>query len=89
MNPGLDDCIELMATLWAQKVAGHTHERQAGHAAAMLLSGSGIIGTRATGEMIELIEQAIQLGYAAALKDVENGVLDDDVLQWRPDLAEG
>ncbi len=55
----------------------------------MLLSGSGVIGTRATGEMIGLIEQAVQLGYAAALKDVENGDLDDDILQWRPDLAEG
>ena len=54
-----------------------------------LLSGSGIIGTRATAEMIELVEQAIQIGYTAALKDVENGDLDDDILQWRPDLTDG
>jgi hypothetical protein len=55
----------------------------------MLLSGSGIISTRATAEMIELVDQAIQIGYAAALKDEESGELDDDILEWRPDLADG
>lgn len=88
-NAGLNDCVELVAAMWTHEVANHTHERQARHAAAMLLSGSGIIGTQATAEMIELVEQAIQIGYAAALKDVENGDLDDDILQWRPDLADG
>jgi hypothetical protein len=41
-NTGLNDCVELVATMWTQEVANHTHERQARHAAAMLLSGSGI-----------------------------------------------
>ncbi|MCD0451757.1 hypothetical protein LO762_21540 [Actinocorallia sp. API 0066] len=85
---GLDDCVELMATMWTSEVAGHTHERQARHAAAMLLSGSGITGTDATAEMIELLDEAIQVGYIAALKEVENGDLDDDIRSWRPDLAD-
>jgi hypothetical protein len=35
------------------------------------------------------VNRAIQIGYMAALKDVQNGNLDDDILEWRPDLAEG
>ena len=68
-------------------VAGRTHERQARHASAILLSGSGIISTGATSEMIELVERALQIGYVAALKEVEGGDHDDDILQWRPDLS--
>jgi hypothetical protein len=85
-DAGLSDCVELVGTMWQQEVADHTHERQAGHAAAMLLSGSGIISTHATSEMIELVERALQIGYIVALKEVEDGDHDDDILQWRPDL---
>jgi len=86
-DTGLSDCIELVGAMWELEVADHRHERQARHASAMLLSGSGIISTNATSEMIELVERALQIGYIAALKEVEGGDHDDDILQWRPDLS--
>jgi hypothetical protein len=57
--------------------------------AAIATGRSVVAQAPATAEMIDLVEQAIQIGYAAALKDVENGDFDDDILQWRPDLADG
>ena len=86
-DAGLSDCIELVGAMWEQEVTDHTHERQARHASAMLLPGSGIISTNATSQMIELVERALQIGYIAALKEVEGGDHDDDIVRWRPDLS--
>ncbi|MEV5703651.1 hypothetical protein [Actinoallomurus sp. NPDC052274] len=38
--------------------------------------------------ILQMVDRAIQVGYMAALKDIQNGTFDDDILQWRPDLAE-
>lgn len=63
------------------------YERQADHAAGMLLSGARCrLWPR--GEILEMVDRANQVGYRAALKDIRNGTLDDEILQWRPDLAE-
>ena len=84
----LDECTRVIDSMWEMEVAGCGHERQADHAAGMLLSGSALQAV-APGEILDLVNRAIQIGYMAALKDVQSGMLDDDILQWRPDLAEG
>ncbi len=33
------------------------------------------------GKILELVDRAIQVGYMAALKDVQRGIFDDDILQ--------
>jgi hypothetical protein len=70
------------------EVANRGYERQADHAAGMLLSGSGLQAV-APGEILELVDRAIQVGYMAALKEVQSGIHDDDILYWLPDIAEG
>jgi hypothetical protein len=84
----LDECTRIIDAMWAMDVADSGYERQADHAAGMLLSGS-MLQTVAPAKIMELVDRAIQVGYMAALKDVQRGILDDDILQWRPDLAEG
>ncbi|MEU3755100.1 hypothetical protein AB0H17_20375 [Streptomyces olivoreticuli] len=60
------------------------HARAADHAAANLCSGAGL--SVAPTELQQLITEAIQIGYAAALKDVRDGDFDGDIEEWRPDL---
>ena len=84
----LDECTRIIDSMWEMEVASRGHERQADHAAGMLLSGSALQAV-APEEILDLVNRAIQVGYMAALKDVQSGMLDDDILQWRPDLAEG
>ncbi|MCO5995741.1 hypothetical protein [Actinoallomurus rhizosphaericola] len=83
----LDECTRIINAMWAMDVANSGHERQADHAAGMLLSGS-TLQTVAPGQILELVDRVIQLGYIAALEDVRRGVFDDAIMQWRPDLAE-
>jgi len=70
------------------EVADRGHERHADHAAGMLLSGSELQAV-APAEILDIVNRAIQVGYMAALKAVQNGNLDDDILHWRPDLTTG
>jgi hypothetical protein len=84
----LDECVRIIDAMWAMDVANSGYERKADHAAGMLLSGSTLQAV-APGEILNLVDRAIQVGYMAALNDIRNGTLDDDILQWRPDLAEG
>ena len=85
---GLEECARIIDSMWETEVASCGHERQADHAAGMLLSGSALQAV-APGEILDLVNRAIQIGYMAALRDVQSGMLDDDILQWRPDLAKG
>jgi hypothetical protein len=64
------------------------HARAAGHAAANLYSGAGHRLLYASPELRQLITEAIEVGYAAALQDVRNGDLDSNILEWRPTLFE-
>jgi hypothetical protein len=84
----LDECTRIIDSMWEMEVASRGYERQADHAAGMLLSGSALQAV-APGEILDLVDRAIQVGYMAALKEIESGMLDDDILQWRPDLAQG
>ncbi|MFE1339808.1 hypothetical protein ACFW6K_19260 [Streptomyces sp. NPDC058733] len=65
------------------------HARAAGHAAANLYSGAGHRLLYAPPELRQLITDAIEVGYAAALQDVRNGEFDSNILEWRPALFEG
>lgn len=82
----LDSCVEIVSAMWGSEVAGGGYEREAKHAAAMRMSGSGII--HAAPALGDLVEWAIEIGYMAALKDVQDGEHDNNIRQWRPDLAE-
>ena len=39
-------------------------------------------------EVLRMLVNAIEIGYMAALNDVRDGDLDDEIRMWRPDLAE-
>jgi len=84
----LDECMRIIDSMWQVEVASRGYERQADHAAGMLLSGSALQAI-APGEILGLADRAIQVGYMAALKEIQSGMLDDDILEWRPDLARG
>lgn len=84
----LDECTRIIDAMWEVEVTDRGYERHADHAAGMLLSGSAF-QSAAPGEILDLVNRAIQVGYMAAVKDVQNGILDDDILNWRPDLTEG
>jgi hypothetical protein len=84
----LDECMRIVDSMWEVEVASRDYERQADHAAGMLLSGRALQAI-APGEILELVDRAIQVGYVAALKEIQSGTLDDDILEWRPDLAGG
>ncbi|MFJ9188288.1 MULTISPECIES: hypothetical protein [unclassified Streptomyces] len=61
------------------------HARAADHAAASLCSGAGL--SVAPPGLHQLVNEAIQIGYATALNDVRDGDFDDDIREWRPDLS--
>ncbi|MCX4675587.1 hypothetical protein OG413_09740 [Streptomyces sp. NBC_01433] len=63
------------------------HARATDHAAANLCSDAGL--SVAPPWLHQLINEAIQIGYAAALRDVRDGDFDDDIREWRPYLSEG
>lgn len=84
----LDECMRIIDSMWEREVASRGYERQADHAAGMLLSGSALQAV-APGEIMGLVDRAIQVGYMTALKEIQSGMLDDDILEWRPDLTRG
>ncbi|MGA4545779.1 hypothetical protein ACPA54_37905 [Uniformispora flossi] len=78
------DAISIMHTGTVEaEYAKAAHE-----AMASLCSGAGHALLYAPDEIRKLVEQAIEVGYAAALKDVAAGRFDDEVRQWRPGLCE-
>jgi hypothetical protein len=64
------------------------HARAAGHAAASLCSGAGADLLYAPPSLQQLITEALEVGYATALRDVREGNFDDDIQGWRPELFE-
>ncbi|MFI0352522.1 hypothetical protein [Actinomadura sp. 9N407] len=66
----LDDCIQRIGALWEIEVDGSGHERTVGEAAANLMSGSGLLYVPS--EVLHMLTQAIEIGYAAALKSAED-----------------
>lgn len=67
----LDDCVQRIGGLWAIEVGGSGYERAAGEVAANLMSGSGLL--YAPSEILNMLREAMEIGYAAALKSVEDG----------------
>ncbi|CNF01156.1 Uncharacterised protein [Mycobacterium tuberculosis] len=67
----LDDCVRRISGLWGIEVDDSGHEHAAGEAAASLMSGSGLLYVPP--EILRMLRQAIEIGYAAALKSVEDG----------------
>ncbi len=65
---------------------GSGDERAAEEATANLLSGFGY--QDAPMHVLQMFSHAIEIGYATALRHVRDGHFDDDIRQWRPDLAE-
>ncbi|MCK7623534.1 hypothetical protein MUU72_10585 [Streptomyces sp. RS10V-4] len=56
-------------------------------AAANLHSASGFL--HADKEVLDVFDRAIEIGYAAALRDVREGHFDEGIRAWRPGLFEG
>jgi len=54
----------------------------AAHATASLMSAWGIID--APSQVLEMIRQAIETGYATALEHVRDGEYDDQIEMWWP-----
>lgn len=57
----------------------------AARAAVNLMSGCGVID--APRDVLKMIRQAIETGYAKALEDVRDGRFDGQIQMWRPDLT--
>jgi len=81
----VDQWAEAIANLHASTGHDPGDERRA-YAVANLWSGYGY--QDAPTEVIRMLVNAIEIGYMAALNDVRDGDLDDEIRMWRPDLAE-
>lgn len=85
---------EYEVSQWAEAVinlhAGTAHDegdgRRAYEALANVWSAYGY--QDAPIEVLRMLVTATEIGYLAALSDVRNGDLDDEIRMWRPDLAE-
>jgi hypothetical protein len=78
--------VEAVASLH-NTVVHDQDARAAAEAAAHLWSGFGY--RDAPPHVLEMLVQAIEVGYATALYDLRTGHLDDAVREWRPDLITG
>jgi hypothetical protein len=82
----VDSWTESVATMYYGEFARGDHPA-AEHAAANLMSGWGILNAPAP--VLEMIRQALELGYMTALQHVRHGDFDNEIRMWRPDLAGG
>jgi hypothetical protein len=81
-------------TNWAEAIANlHAHTahdpgdaRTAYEAMANLWSGYGY--QDAPTEVLQMLIEATEVGYMAALNDLRDGNLDDEIRMWRPELAQ-
>jgi hypothetical protein len=83
----VEEWSRAMSALWGNEVDGTGHERAASEAAANLMSSSGLLYVPS--EVLSMLTQAIEVGYANALRAVENGDYDGEIRHsWRTDLFE-
>jgi hypothetical protein len=80
------DWIQAIAALYAYAARDSEDANAAADAAANLWSGFGY--QDAPARVLEMFVQAIEVGYASALRDVREGNFDDEIRMWRPELAE-
>lgn len=70
----------------------HVHEvhadiaREVGHEIGMLMSEYGFQG--APMHVLRMMSNAMEIGYARAIYDVQDGKYDRDIRNWRPELNE-
>ena len=83
----IENVAQVITDLHIATVPGE-HARAASHAAANLCSAAGADLLYAPTRLQQLITEAIEVGYATALRDVRNGDFDGDIQAWRPDLFE-
>jgi len=76
---------EAISNLQATTAHDRDDERRAYDAVANLWSEYGY--QDAPAEVDRLLKNAIEVGYMAALKDVRDGNLDEQLRMWRPELA--
>lgn len=82
----IDDWAHAISTLYHGLRADLTDERIARDAVANLWSGFGY--QDAPTEVTQMFLHALEAGYLTALRDVRDGDLDEQILEWRPGLAE-
>jgi hypothetical protein len=81
----VNEWVEAIAALHANTVRDED-ARPAYEAAANILSGYGY--QNAPLEVLQMFTNAIEIGYVAALRDIRDGRLDNELEGWRPDLFE-
>lgn len=77
---------EAVANLHANTAHDPGDERRAYEAMANVWSEYGY--QDAPIEVLRMLVNATEVGYMAALNDLRRGDLDDEIMMWRPDLAE-
>ncbi|MFF5265413.1 hypothetical protein ACFY4C_41575 [Actinomadura viridis] len=80
----VDEWVKAIETLRENTAARPEDSRKAYEAAANLWSAYGY--NDAPEPVIEMLCNAIETGYAQALKDLRDGKLDNEVSNWRSDL---
>ncbi|MDT0613607.1 hypothetical protein [Streptomyces lancefieldiae] len=83
----IKNAAQAISDMHVATVSGE-HARAASDAAANLYSSAGHRLLYAPPELRQLITEAIEVGYAAALQDVRDGDFDGNILEWRPALFE-
>ena len=82
----IDDWAHAISTLHEGLRADLSDERIAIEAVANLWSGFGY--QDAPTKVTRMFLNALEAGYLTALRDVRDGDLDEQTLEWRPELAE-
>ncbi len=81
----VNDWAEAIANLHGSTARDPGDARRAYNAVANLWSGYGY--QDAPTEVLRMLVNAIEIGYMAALNDVRDGDLDDEIRMWPPDAS--
>jgi len=82
----VDEWIDSVRRMYYGEISDPACWRPAEKAAANLMSGWAMI--HAPLAVLEMIQQALEVGYAAALEHVRDGNFDDQIEMWRPLVPE-
>jgi hypothetical protein len=82
----IDEWIDSVRRMYYGEISDTDCWGPAGNAVADLMSGWGMIN--APLEVLEMIRQALEVGYATALEHVRDGRVDDQIEMWRPLVPE-
>ena len=79
----VDGWIEAVNNLYSYVESGPSDARTAAEAMANVWSGFGYLDP--TEDVLRMLITATEAGYMAALKDLRDGDLDDEIREWRLD----